>query len=311
MNTHSKTGCLAGCYQIFAVLAVSLLFLVSCIPIVVPLPWFPEDPYKASLEDLAAQGPVHRDDIIQNWGQPWAAINDNNLIYITDKPSSKILVGYAVYGGGGDGYVGSMTHRDFVVSFYFDDAGIMKRFDTYKDTGKHDFCFGNDVCFSEQTRNVPMSPKWMDREAKQFLALPDDCTLFLFRQPFGDGASYGEYVDIQIEKRQNTESGFARSFGASVPGGFFRWQLQSGYFYKVTADFAMVESYPFTTHFIHKKRPATSINVSCELGGVLYLGLVIPKNKKLPVELFVSKQEPAQDKIKQLQMLAGRYVPRL
>ena len=171
---HLKARRMVKLCRILVGLGIIQLSVVSCMPFIVPLPWFPEDPYKASLQELDGQRAVHRDDIIKNWGQPWAAINDSNLIYISEKPSSQLLVGYVAYGGGGDAWVGPMTYRDYVVSFYFDDEGIMKRFDTYADTGNHDFCFDNNVCFSEQTRNVPLKPEWMDRDAKQFLASTDN-----------------------------------------------------------------------------------------------------------------------------------------
>jgi len=297
--------------HIFITLVVCQLLIAGCIPIAIPLPWFPEDPFKDGLEALEHQGAVHRDDIIFNWGKPWAAIDDSNLIYIREKPSSMIIVGFVGYGGTGSGDAGPMTHRDYVVSFNFDEKGMLKRFETYADTGNHNYCFENEVCFSEQTRNVPLSPEWMDKQAKQFHAATEECTLYLFRQPYQDGASYKEYVDIQLKHIPKYGLKYPFSIGSSVPGGYFRWQLQSGHSYLLTADFNVINSYPFTTHFNHKKRSATSIDVSCERGSIIYLGLVIPKKKKLPVELFVANPQSAQDSILQLKLLAGRYVPQL
>ena len=310
MNFQFPTTMMRLCLVV-AILAESQILLSGCIPIVVPVPWFPEDPYKDGLEALAKQSAVSRDQIIQNWGKPWAAINDNNFIYIRDKPSSKVFAGYIVYGGGGDGTVETMSYRDYILSFYFDNQGMMQQFETYADTGKHKYCFANDVCFSKETRNVPLSPAWMDREAKQFLASTDECTLYFYRQPYEDGASYKEYVDIQIEQIPNFGLKYPSSIGSSVPGGFFRWQLQAGYSYELTTDFTIIESYPFTTNFIHKKRPGMSINILCEPGGMIYIGLMVPNRKDIPAKLVISKAQPAQKIIKQLRLLAGRYLPQI
>lgn len=296
-------------YLVSVIFVMAQLSISSCIPIAIPLPWFPKDPYKNSLRALENKNSVHRDDIIYGFGMPWAAINDSNFIYISEKPSSFIVVGMVAYGGGGWGDAGPMTYRDYTVSFYFDDEGNMKSYQTYADTGKHDFCFNNGVCFSRQTRNVPLSPGWMDREAKLFKASPDECTFYLYRQPYPDGRSYKEYVDIQLAQIPIYGVAHPYSVGSSVPGGFFRWQLEPGHTYEVSTDFKIIKSYPFTTHFIHEKRRSPSIDILCVPGGVIYIELVVPKSKKLPVELFASKRQPAQDSIKQLKLLAGKYLP--
>ena len=145
MNTSLQLSNFSGLWRAIFTLTVAQFLLVSCIPFAIPLPWFPKDPYKNGLQALEHKNSVHRDDIIYDFGMPWAAINDSNFIYIRDKPSSFIIFGVAVYGGGGSADAGPMTHRDYTVSFYFDGEGNMKSFQTYADTGKHDFCFNNDV----------------------------------------------------------------------------------------------------------------------------------------------------------------------
>jgi hypothetical protein len=286
---------------VFALLLA--LILTGCI--VLPLPWFPTDPHKEPLAALAEKAAVTREEILQAWGDPWASAGEYNLIYVADKTSSIVIAGS--YGGSGS-YMGPMTQRDYFVSFFFDESGVMKRVDTYADTGKHDHCFVSGVCFSKKTRNVPLMPEANDNEAKQFRVSPDKCSVYVYRQPFSDGISYKEYVDIQVAIKLDGDFYPATSFGASVPKGFFRWELEAGYTYKLTADFRAVSDYPFVTHYAQPNRASSSTEFQCRSEKLIYAALTVPKSKRKAVIWDYPATNTAKESIMQSRMLAGRYL---
>ena len=289
--------------KVWGVLISLQLLLNGCI--ILPVPWFPTDPHKKPLAVLAERDVVTREEILRKWGAPWASVGDHNLIYIADKTSSNLVL--FGYGGGGD--LGPMTQRDFIVSFFFDNEGVMKRFETYADTGNHDHCFADGVCFTKETRNVPLVPERVDKEAKQFQAPSEQCVIYVYRSPFINGSSYKEYVDIRIGKAVGTSKYQAKSIGASVPGGYFRWEFESGHFYYLIADFEAVKKYPFVTHFTQHKREAVVAYFQCKPGQLIYASLVVPKSKsKNPQWNFISPGT-AQESIRNSRMLAGRVSP--
>jgi hypothetical protein len=287
----------------FAVLLSLQLFLVGCV--VVPLPWFPTDPYKEPLAALALREAVTREEILKSWGTPWASASEYNLMYVTDKTSSFIVAG----GVGGNGGGAPMTQRDYFASFYFDEAGLMKRVDTYADTGNHDHCFISGVCFSKSTRNVPLMSEAKDKEAKQFKASTGKCVVYVFRKPFSDGNSYKEYVDVQLAIKTGGSFSSATSYGASVPGGYFRWELDTGYTYKFIASFSSAAQYPFVTHFAQPKRASSPTEFQCKSDKLIYAALTVPKSRRKAVHWSYPEPESAKELIKDLRQLAGRYLP--
>ena len=279
---------------VWGILIALQLLLNGCF--IPPIPWFPTDPHKKPLAALAERDVVTREEILKEWGAPWASAGGHHLIYIADKPSSMV-----------DGV--PMTQRDFIVSFFFDDEGVMKRFETYADTGNHDHCFADGVCFTKETRNVPLVPERVDKEAKQFQAPSEQCVIYVYRSPFINGSSYSEYVDIRIGKIVGTSKSQAMSIGASVPGGYFRWEFEPGHLYYLIADFEAVKKYPFVTHFTQHEREAVVANFQCKPGQSIYAGLVVPMSKdENPLWGFFSP-ETAQESIRNSRMLAGRVSP--
>ncbi len=177
--------------------AASLVALSACVA--VPYPWFPEDPQAKRLEQLASQEIVTRDEVLRTFGRPWAVVEDDHFVYITDKPSSRIIVGLI----GGDGAEGPMTWRDFILVFDFDDDGVMTQFDTYRDTGDHTYCFANGICFEPLSKNTPLAPRKLDARAKEFQPTPGLCTAYLYRDDVTQGRSYKGYVDIKLGESIN------------------------------------------------------------------------------------------------------------
>jgi len=66
---------------------------------------------------------------LKEFGQPWAAWDERSFIYISDRPSSYLLVGTQTGGG-----VAAMTRRDFVLMFNFDELGILIDHEAIADT---------------------------------------------------------------------------------------------------------------------------------------------------------------------------------
>jgi hypothetical protein len=291
--------------KIWACVFASMFSLLLGGCIVLPIPLFPTDPHKEPLAALAEKDAVTREEILQAWGDPWASAGEYNLIYVADKNSSYVVV--ATYGGTGSGW-GPMTQRDYFVSFFFDESGVMKRVDTYADTGKHDHCFVSGVCFSKKTRNVPLMPKAKDNEAKQFKTSPDKCSVYVYRQPFSNGISYKEYVDLQVAIKVDGDFYPATSFGASVPEGFFRWELEAGYTYNLTADFKAVSDYPFVTHYAQPDRASSSTEFQCRPGKLIYISLTVPRSKKKALIWDYPAPNAAKESITHSRMLAGRYL---
>ena len=294
-----------NCQKVWPCVFASFLSLILASCVVIPLPWFPTDPHEEPLAALAGKDAVTREEILQAWGDPWASAGEYNLIYVADKNSSYVVV--ATYGGTGSGW-GPMTQRDYFVSFFFDESGVMKRVDTYADTGKHNHCFVSGVCFSRKTRNVPLMPEAKDKEAKQFKASPDKCSVYVYRKPFSDGISYKEYVDIQLAIKVEGDFYPATSFGASVPEGFFRWELKAGYTYKLTADFRAVSDYPFVTHYAQPNRASSSTEFQCSSEKLIYAALTVPSSKRKAVNWSYPEPETAKESISHSRMLAGRYL---
>ena len=131
----------------------------------------------------------------------------------------------------------------------------------------------------------------------------------MFREPYSEGASYKEYVDIQLAKKSDGSFGRAKSFGASVPGGYFKWELESGYTYKLTASFGGVTIYPFVSHFAQPDRASGSTEFQCESEKLIYASLIVPKRKKKAVIWSYPEAETAKESIMHSRLLAGRYVP--
>jgi len=289
---------------LFVVLSSFQLSMVGCLAI--PLPWFPSDPYREPLASLAKTESVTRKEIVKKWGAPWASAGENNLIYVADKTSSILIVGF--YGGGGN--AGPMTFRDFFVSFIFDDFGVLTQIDTYADTGNHNHCFDDGICFTKETRNVPLMPEHYDQEAKQFKETIDKCTVYMFRKPYSDGSTYKEYVDIQVAVKADSSFSSDTPYGTSVPGGYFRWELDAGKTYRLTTDFSAVSNYPFVANFSQPTRAPASTEFQCEPEELIYAALMIPKSKKKAVNWSYPEPETAQESIGRLRLLAGYYLPK-
>jgi hypothetical protein len=116
-------------------------------------------------------------------------------------------------------------------------------------------------------------------------------------------------VDIRIGKAVGTYKSPAESIGASVPGGYFRWEFEPGHFYYLIADFGAVKKYPFVTHFTQHKRTAVVAYFQCKPGQLIYAGLVVPKSKSKNPQWSIFAPETAQESIRNSRMLAGRVSP--
>jgi hypothetical protein len=116
-------------------------------------------------------------------------------------------------------------------------------------------------------------------------------------------------VDIQIGKAEGTYKSPAEAIGASVPGGYFRWELEPDHFYYLIADFAAVKKYPFVTHFTQQKRKSVVAYFRCKPGQSIYADLVVPKSKSKSPQWDLVPPETAQESIRNSRMLAGRVSP--
>jgi len=295
-------------------LVVFTMVLLGCIAVAVPVPWFPEDPYQDLLDHFAGQKSLAREEILDSFGEPWVAIGNKTFVYISDKPSSKVLWAWGVASPGGasvgESGIGDMTHRDFVLVFDFDEDGLMVQLDSYKDSGDHEHCFVNGICFEAQSENTPLAPPMFDSESKEFRPTPGLCTVYLYRDDITHGKTYWGYVDIKLGELRGRQS-HAVSAAASVGEGFFRWQVLPGRKYQLIANFEDVNSFPFTVHTGHEERAETRLDFICGEGRIIYFRLAIPKRETRKPELHMMETIAAQTQIKQRHLLMGRYRPEL
>jgi hypothetical protein len=276
------------------------------------VPLFPADPYSDRLGEIEEDGAISRQDILSKFDTPWAEIGQNGFVYISDKPSSALLWG-VVGGYVTEGGALPMSRRDFIATFDFDSQGMLTGFETYQDSGNHDHCFSNGICFKREQMNVPLAPKWMDAVAKRFEPKTGYCAIYIYRDDYTGGKSYAGYVDIQIAEKKKSigmaryPRTISRSIGSSVPGGFFKLYFDPQFDHRLTATFAPVKSYPFKTNNIQDKRKRVVVHSTCTENQVSYYRLAVPKDKKLDTVFQQQEKQQAQLKIGKLQLLAHRY----
>ena len=278
---------------------LALLALNACIA--VPVPWFPRDPHKEDLESLLAQEIILREDIVREFGKPWAAWDERSFIYISDRPSS-----YLVYGGIGGGEEFEMSRRDFVLMFNFDELGTLKDHEVFADTGDRDYCFSNNVCFGQSTDNVPLRPVPVENTEPK-LENHGLCTVYLYRDEVADSRTYSSYVDIHLRK---DEKGLFTPIGSSVAEGINVWHLEPAAIYEMKANFT-VDRYPFKVSESQIRREDQTLRFFCDAGEKVYVRLAVPKSKKKATEFTWVNESTAKEFTKGLPVLLGYYAPEL
>lgn len=281
-----------------------LLILSGCVPFAIPIPWVPSDPYTPIKEEFE-KGDLSREEILQQMGEPWAAIGDSTFVYMTSKPSSYILFGVAVYGGGGGADAAKLTTKDFVLIFDFDDRGVAQNFEFYADSLLHEHCFENGVCLSREALNALILPPRFDQDSKLYEAEPNQCSVYVFRDvPDGRGHSENDYVEILVKKR-GADLPLKRA--VSVETGYSHWNLPAKSEYTIKTDFQAPRFYPFDTKTRTSKRDDLTLKLQCEPGEQLFVRFVLPSSKRTPAVLELVPEEVGQAKVSQSSRLMDLY----
>lgn len=285
----------------FRVLIVTLAaeILSSCIA--VPVPWFPRNPYPPEqirfLEDS-----VHRTEVVSRLGAPWANLDTRTFVYIADQDSGYILWG--VYGGSGGAVP---INRDYFLVIDFDEHGLVRHYETWADSLRHQHCFDNGVCLERRTFNIPLAPPREDAEAKRFEPEPGRCVVYVFRDPDGTGLSENTYADIRF---QDTWSRFRR-IATSVEHGFSRLVFTPSKFIQLEVSvkaqsLADRQHGPFDNEPPGEKKIPVSKHFSCADGQLRFLRIYVPEKNRASIAFHEVDPDVAQKKMSEMRLLLER-----
>jgi hypothetical protein len=278
-----------------------LLALSSCV--VIPIPWFPENPYSSEQTEFLDSENVNRAEVVSKLGLPWANLGQNVFVYVASKNSAFVLVGS--YGGGG---IDQPINRDYFLIIDFNEEGFVSGYETYADSLRHNYCFENGICLVSKTFNIPLAPTKLDEQAKQFEAISNKCVVYIYRDNVGEGMSENGYTDI----RSPGGTYKFRRLATSVEHGYNRIEFTPSKFLRLQSQTQppMVSGDkhgPFDNNPSGEKKPPSNLVLTCLAGEIHYLRIYVPERNDRPIQFHPVEAEVARAKIIKANLLLDRW----